>query len=168
MKATLSVIALVAALAVPSAMAQDLDLDLDAGAGAAGSVDTGAGGVSAGADVDATVTGSISAGDIDSVDDLSAAMEASLATDLDFAAMTDVEILIVEVSSLEASAEGSAALDAMIEANADSLASLQASLAANAAINAELEAAGFDSTDVVAVVGSEAEGSITLYVDESA
>jgi hypothetical protein len=173
MKATLSIIALVAALAIPSAMAQDLDLDagVSAGAGGAGSVDTGAGDVSAGAgadaNVDATVTGSINSGDIGSVDDLTAAMQSSLTADIDFSALSEADIFIVEVSSLEASASGSGALQSAIDANADSLASLHASLEANAAINAKLEAAGYDSTDVVAVVESEAAGSITLYVDDS-
>jgi hypothetical protein len=82
--------------------------------------------------------------------------------------MADWDIRIVEVSSLEASASGNLdALHAMIEANADSLASLHASLEGNAAIAAELRAAGYETTDVVAVVESEAETSLTLYVDDS-
>jgi hypothetical protein len=173
MKPILSTIALVAALSMPSAwvMAQDLDLDAgaNANAGAAGSVTIGDDDASAGANagVDATVTGSVS-GDISGVDDLTAAVEASAAANLDFSAMVDWDIHIVEVSSLEASASGNLdALHAMIEANADSLASLHASLEANAAIAAELKAAGYETTDVVAVVESEADTSLTLYVDDS-
>src|SRR5688572_22966668 len=171
MKPILSTIALVAALSMPSAwaMAQDVDLDAGANAGAAGSVDIGDD-VSAGANagVDATVTGSVSAGDINNVDDLTTSIEASAAANLDFSAMVDWDIHIVEVSSLEASASGNLdALHAMIEANADSLASLHASLEANAAIAAELKAAGYETADVVAVVESEADTSLTLYVDDS-
>ncbi len=171
MKPILSTIALVAALSIPSAwaVAQDLDLDAGANAGAAGSVDVGDDNVSAGgnAGVDATVTGSVG-GDISSVEDLTASIESSAAANLDFSAMADWDIRIVEVSSLEASASGNLdALHAMIEANADSLASLHTSLEGNAAIAAELRAAGYETTDVVAVVESEAETSLTLYVDDS-
>jgi hypothetical protein len=170
MKATLSLIALVAALSIPSAMAQNYDLDAgaSAGAGAAGGVTMGDDNLSAGAGVDATVTGSVSGGDITSVDDLTASIDASLAANIDFSALLDANIFIVEVSSLEASASGNLdALHAAIEANADSLATLHASLEANAAIAAKLKAAGYETTDVVAVVESKANASITLYVDDS-
>jgi hypothetical protein len=170
MKATLSLIALVAALSIPSAMAQSYDVGAGAGASGTGSITMGDDNLSAGgnAGVDATVTGSVSGSDISNVDDLTASIDASLAANIDFSAFVDANIFIVEVSSLEASASGNLdALHAAIEANADSLASLHASLEANAAIAAKLKAAGYETTDVVAVVESKANASITLYVDDS-
>jgi hypothetical protein len=74
----------------------------------------------------------------------------------------------VLLSSLEGdAAAGGTALDEALSANAEGNTTLHTNIDGNAAIKAKLEAEGYASSDVVSVK-SNADGSVTLYVDDRA
>jgi len=147
---------LLAATALP-VLAQDVDVD----AGAGVTVET--------PDVDAAVDTAVdaAAGVADSLTSVTAAIAGSAAVDL--SAVTDEsQVNVVLLSSLEGDvATEGAALDEALSANAEGASTLQANIDGNAAIKAKLDAEGYAASDVVAVK-TDADGSVTLYVDDRA
>ena len=100
-----------------------------------------------------------------SLDTLLASLQAGASTDV--SAVTDASTVnVVTVSSVSGGADVTA-LDAALDANADALATLRTNVAANAALSAKLTAASAAPDKVVAVV-TEADGSVTVYVDDRA
>lgn len=177
----LSALALVAALAITApAFALDLkagaDGALDAGAqvgssavGAAADAGVKAGtklnaaGASVGADVDATATGSVGQPNFGT---LISTLNAGKST-VDLSAITaDADITVVNVSTLKAEGDP-AALDNALEKNADALTTLHADINANTDLKAKLETQGVTIDDVVAVT-TEADGKLTVFVDDRA
>ena len=165
---SISTLALVAALALaPTAIfAQDVNADVSGAMSADASAATSALDTSAAADANASASASGTLtfddllGDIGS-DDWEADVTAATA------AGADATINIVEVSSLEGSADAStSAVTDATASNGDRIAALQAAVGANAAIQAKLTAAGHDTDDVVAVK-TDADGAIWVYVDEA-
>jgi len=145
---------LLAATALP-VLAQDVD------AGAGVTVET--------PDVDAAVDTAVdaAAGVADSLTSVTAAIAGSAAVDL--SAVTDEsQVNVVLLSSLEGDvATEGAALDEALSANAEGASTLQANIDGNAAIKAKLDAEGYATSYVVAVK-TDADGSVTLYVDDRA
>jgi hypothetical protein len=85
----------------------------------------------------------------------------------DLTAITDATTInIVTVTSLNASGNSNA-LDNALDKNKATVDQLRTDVGTNAAITAKLTAAGYAATDVVAVV-TEADGSVTVYVDDRA
>jgi hypothetical protein len=72
----------------------------------------------------------------------------------------------VTVSSLSASDEA-AALDNALADNVAPLTKLRSEVTANAALSAKVTAAGYDTQDIVAIVAN-ADGSLTVYIDDRA
>lgn len=105
--------------------------------------------------------------DLDSVDELSAHLATSGTVDL--ATVSDpAKINIVKVSALEASASGNMdSFKTAVTTNAAALTTLRDAVTANTVIVTKLEAEGLKAGDVVAVVHNQADGSITIYVDDS-
>lgn len=100
-----------------------------------------------------------------SLDTLLASLQAGASADV--SAVTDASTVnVVTVSSVSAGADVTA-LDGALDANADALATLRTNVAANAALSAKLTEAGAAPDKVVAVV-TEADGSVTVYVDDRA
>jgi hypothetical protein len=100
-----------------------------------------------------------------SLDTLLASLQAGASTDV--SAVTDTSTVnVVTVSSVAAGGD-TTALDAALDANADALATLRTNVAANAALSTKLTDAGAAADKVVAVV-TEADGSVTVYVDDRA
>lgn len=100
-----------------------------------------------------------------SLDTLVASLQAGASTDV--SAVTDTSTVnVVTVSSVAAGGD-TTALDAALDANADALATLRTNVAANAALSTKLTDAGAAADKVVAVV-TEADGSVTVYVDDRA
>lgn len=89
--------------------------------------------------------------------------------DVDLSTVADgANITIVLLSSLQGNAETeAAALEEAVSANAEAITTLHFNIEANAAIKAKLEAAGHSADDVVAVK-SNADGTVTVYVDDRA
>jgi len=145
---------LLAATALP-VLAQDVD------AGAGVTVET--------PDVDAAVDTAVdaAAGVADSLTSVTAAIAGS--ANVDLSAVTDEsQVNVVLLSSLEGDvATEGAALDEALSANAEGASTLQANIDGNAAIKAKLDAEGYAASDVVAVK-TDADGSVTLYVDDRA
>lgn len=83
----------------------------------------------------------------------------------DLTAITEsTTINIVTVASIKANGNTNA-LDNALKKNASAVATLRTSVGASAALNAKLTAAGYSAEQVVAVV-AEADGSVTVVVDE--
>lgn len=142
-------------------LAQDAGVQVDAGA--AVSVDTPAADAAAGAATDAAASATLD----NTYDSVTSSIAGSAAVDL--SAVTDEsKINIVLLSSLEGDvAAGGTALDEAVSANAEGNTALHTNIDGNATIKAKLEAEGYASSDVVAVK-SNADGSITVYVDDRA
>jgi hypothetical protein len=165
---TISTVALLAALALApaAALAQDTSLDVSAGVSADVSAavsgeDTSA---SAMAGADASASGTLTFDDLlgDIGNDDWAADVTAVGT-----VTADTSITIVEVSSLEGSADASATALADASAqNQDRLTALQTAIEGNAAIQAKLTESGHDTDDVVAVK-TDASGAVWVYVDEA-
>ena len=112
----------------------------------------------------ASASGSLSAGDL--VTDLGST-DYKADVDAATAATADVTINIVEVASLEGSADLSAtAIADATASNGDRLAAIRSAVGANAAIQAKLTASGHDTDDVLAVK-TDASGVVWVYVDEA-
>jgi hypothetical protein len=151
--ATTAIAALLAATALP-AFAQDVGVDVGAGV----TVDTPAVDAAVGAAADASA---------DTFSSVSAAIAGSATADLS-AVNDESQVTIVLLSSLEGDvATEGAALDEALSANAEGASTLQANIDGNAAIKAKLEAEGYAASDVVAVK-TNADSSVTLYVDDRA
>lgn len=96
---------------------------------------------------------------------LSALQSGKLTVDL--TTITDTTIVnIVTVTSLKASGNTNA-LDNALDKNKSAIDKLRVDAGANAVLTAKLTAAGYAATDVVAIV-TEADGSVTVYVDDRA
>ena len=149
----LVVAALSAPMALP-ALAQDLSLSLEPSAATSAEA-----GVTAGAPLDAQITGD------NSYRALTDAINANASVDL--SAVTDqARVRIVLVSTLEGdAATDGAAFDEALAAQAGALSTLRADVAANAAIAARLTAEGHAAGDVVAV-RTDADGNTLVYVDD--
>lgn len=156
--------ALLASSALP-AIAQDAGAGTDTDAGV--SVETPAVDAEVDAGADAAVDAAAGGMSEDTYSSVTAAISGS--ADVDLSAVTDeAQITIVLLSSLEgdAATEG-AALDEALSADAEAQTTLHSNIEANAAITAKLEAEGHAVSDVVAVK-SNADGSVTVYVDDRA
>lgn len=175
MKKTIAMALSAALLASTSGAIFAQDAGAGAGVGAGVTVDTPAGGVSAGTETDAAAgattdaAAGAAAGATDAMADTFSSVTASIAgsADVDLSTVTDAsKVKIVLVSSLQgdATAEGGA-LDDAISGAADSMTTLHSNIEANATIKAKLEAEGHTVDDVIAVK-SNADGSITVYVDD--
>lgn len=85
----------------------------------------------------------------------------------DLSAITDATTVnFVTVSSVSADADV-AALDTALDTNAAALGTLRTDIGANAALSAKVTAAGYTPDQIVGVV-SEADGSVTVYIDDRA
>lgn len=85
----------------------------------------------------------------------------------DLAATTDATVVnFVTVSSISAGADV-ASLDTALDTNATALGTLRTDLGANAVLSAKLTAAGYTPEQVIGVV-TEADGSVTVYIDDRA
>lgn len=96
---------------------------------------------------------------------ISALQAGKLTADLTTITETTV-VNVVTVSSLGASAD-SKALDNALEKNKAAVDQLRVDVGANAVLTAKLTTAGYAADDIVAVV-TEADGSVTVYVDDRA
>ncbi|QDZ11157.1 hypothetical protein [Devosia ginsengisoli] len=153
--ATTAIAALLAATALP-ALAQDAGVGVDAGAG----VSVEAPAVDAAVDAAAEATA-------DTYDSVTASIAGSASADLS-GVTEETQVTIVLLSSLEGdAAAGGTALDEALSANAEGMTTLQANIDGNATIKAKLEAEGHMPSDVVAVK-TNADGSVTVYVDDRA
>ncbi len=98
-------------------------------------------------------------------DGLLASLSAGATADL--TAITDATTVnFVLVSSVSAGADVTA-LDTALDTNATALGTLRTDMGANAALSAKLTAAGYTPDQVVGVV-TEADGSVTVYIDDRA
>ena len=85
----------------------------------------------------------------------------------DLTTITDATVVnVVTVSSLSASAD-SQALDNALEKNKAAVDQLRVDAAASTVLAGKLTTAGYAAEDIVAVV-TEADGSVTVYVDDRA
>ncbi|HUH76043.1 MAG TPA: hypothetical protein VLZ53_01630 [Devosia sp.] len=164
MKKTLiltAVATLLASVTLP-AIAQDAA----AGAGAGVKVDTPAVDVQAGGNANAAANSNAGGVSDNTFGSVMSSLKSS--ADVDLSAVTDANISVVLLSSLQGNAATeTAALDKALTDNADAMTKLHANLAANAAIKAKLEAEGHSADDVVAVK-TNADGSLIVYVDDRA
>jgi hypothetical protein len=88
-------------------------------------------------------------------------------TAIDLTVITDATVVnVVTVTTIKDNGNLTA-LDNAIRKNQTCITSLRGQVVANAAIMAKLQAAGFDSAGVLAVV-LEADGTVTVYVDDRA
>lgn len=154
--------ALVASIALPG-----LAQDAGAGVGAGVTVDTPAVDAQLGAGADANAKSN--AGGMSDQTYGSVVSSVAGSADVDLSAVADeANITIVLLSSLQGNAETeAAALDEALSANAEAMTTLHSNIEANAAIKAKLEAEGHSADDVVAVK-SNADGTVTVYVDDRA
>ena len=165
-----TIAALMSASALP-ALAQDAATGVDAGAGV--NVETPAGDAGADATMGADANASTEAMGMasDAADNSYASVTSAISgsADVDMTTITDEsQINIVLLSSLEGDAETEgAALDSAISSNAEAMTTLRGGVEGNAAITSKLEAEGYAADDVVAVK-SQADGSVTVYVDDRA
>jgi hypothetical protein len=96
---------------------------------------------------------------------ISALQAGKSATDL--STITDATVVnFVTVSSLKADGNTNA-LDNALEKNKTAVDDLRADVAASTALSAKLTTAGYAADDVLAVI-VEADGSVTVYVDDRA
>jgi hypothetical protein len=164
MMSRISVLALLATLAVaPAALAQTSgDVSAAVSAAVDTSISAGDTSVTAGADASVMAGASITFDDLlNDVGTTDVTASVSAAT----SATADTSINIVEVAGLEGSASASAtALADAAKANSANLEKLHAAVAANAAIQAKLTASGHDTDDVVALK-TDAQGALWVYVD---
>ena len=117
---------------------------------------------SAPADATAPAATAAAAGSLDA---LVASLQAGASADL--STVTDATTVnVVTVSSLSAGAD-TTALDTALGTSADALATLRTNVGASTAISAKLAEAGVAADKVVGVV-TEADGSVTVYVDDRA
>lgn len=159
----LSALALVAAMALPisgSAFA----LDATVKAGAAGSVAAGTTAGDAAAGVDATATGSVAA-DTNYGTLISTLNAGKGAVDIK-GISADADITVVSVSSLQAEGD-TTALDNALDKNADAMATLHADITGNADLAAKLTEQGVEIDSIVALT-TDADGSLTVFVDDRA
>ena len=139
------------------------DAGVDVGVDAGVDADAEAG-VDVGVDADAEVSGDVDAASGHTFADLDAALQGAGTADLS-GVTAETEIEIVEVDSLGEDGEFTAA--AYGEARADfesDIGLLQTNIEGNADFVAAIEAAGYTTQDVVAV-WSEADGSLTVFVE---
>lgn len=161
MKNTLKLTAVAALLT--SMVAPAFAQDAGAAAGAGVTVQTPAAGAKVGADVKANAGGMSDQTYGSVVSSIAGSADVDLST-----VAEDANITIVLLSSLQGNAATeAAALDEALSANADAVTKLHTNIAANAAIKTKLEADGHTADDVVAVK-SNADGSVTVYVDDRA
>lgn len=166
-----------------AALAQDADAGVDTGVdvGVEAGEDTGAdvgvdAGVDAGADTDAMSIEMEAGGDAMagagtemseySFGDLDSALQGAASADLS-SVTADTEIEVVTVSSL--SDDGEFTADAFADAHSTyeaDIATLQGNVEGNSDVVAALEAEGYASEDVVGV-WSQADGSLTVFVDDT-
>ncbi len=100
-----------------------------------------------------------------SLDALVASLEAGASADV--STVTDTTTVnVVTVSSLSAGAD-TTALDTALDANVDALTTMRTNIAANTALAGALTSGGYTADQVVGVV-TEADGSVTVYVDDRA
>ncbi len=100
-----------------------------------------------------------------SLDALVASLQAGASADV--STVTDATTVnVVTVSSLSTGADVTA-LDTALDANADAVGTLRTNIAANTALAGKLTAGGYTADQVVGVV-TEADGSVTVYVDDRA
>jgi len=86
---------------------------------------------------------------------------------VDLATITDATAVnFVTVSSLKATGQTNA-LDNALDKNKDAITKLRADVGANTVLAAKLTAANYTADQVVAVV-TEADGSVTVYIDDRA
>jgi hypothetical protein len=86
---------------------------------------------------------------------------------VDLTTITDTTTVnFVTVSSLKSTGETNA-LDNALDKNKDAIAKLRTDIGANAALSAKLTASSYTADQVVAVV-TEADGSVTVYIDDRA
>lgn len=158
-----TIAALMSASAFP-ALAQDAAVGVGADAGV--SVQTPAGDAGANATMGADATTSANMAD-HSYASVMAAISGSATADL--SAITDegsVNIVLLSALEGDVATEG-AALDSALSSSADAMTSLHANVDGNAAIKAKLEAEGYTADDVVALQ-TQADGTVTVYVDDRA
>jgi post-segregation antitoxin (ccd killing protein) len=88
---------------------------------------------------------------------------------LDFSDVDDeTDINVMAMSQIQGEAEAnSQAMDQWMEENSESVDELRTNIEGNARIMAELEDSGFSSDDVVSA-DLQADGSLTLWVDDRA
>lgn len=158
-----AVAALLGASALP-AISQDAGISVDASAGAGVNVQS----------PDATAGSTVNAGasiTTDAPSNTYGVVASSVAgsASVDLSGITDeASVSIVLLSSLEGDATTDGALlDDAMTASAESMAAFHAKIEGNAAIKAKLEAEGHSADDVVAVT-SNADGTLTVYVDDRA
>lgn len=96
-----------------------------------------------------------------SYDSLTTALSDSASVDLT-KVTEQSQVMVVLLSSLSGEA---AAFDEAFKANAEANTTLHGNISGNAAIKAKLEAEGHTADDVVAVKAN-ADGSVTVYVDD--
>jgi hypothetical protein len=85
----------------------------------------------------------------------------------DLAAITDATVVnFVTVSSLKTTGETNA-LDNALDKNKDAITKLRTDVGANTVLAAKLTTANYTADQVVAVV-TEADGSVTVYIDDRA
>lgn len=125
-------------------------------AGGSTSIDAGASG-----SVSASVDMAIGDGERDPLHEVLLLIQASTWTPASFSAVTEVEATTYDIDAWITS-ENSAAFESTLAASADEIADLQAALAANAEVDAWLEAQGTDASAVVAV-GVAADGSLAVF-----
>jgi hypothetical protein len=147
--------------AVSGAVSTDASGAVSADASAAVSTDA-SGTVSTDAKGNGGASASASA---DTYGSLISALQTGATTDL--TTINDATTInFVLVSSLKADADAQA-LDNAISKNAEANAKLQADVAANAALTSKLTAAGYQASQVLAIVAA-ADGSLTVYIDDRA
>lgn len=133
-----------------------VDLSVEAGASAENGISAEAG-VSAGA----SATGAVDTSYGSLISSLRTGAKAELTT------VTDATVIhFVTVSSLSATDEA-AALDNALADNEDAVTALRGEVTANAALSAKVTAAGYETDDIVAIVAN-ADGSLTVYIDDRA
>lgn len=162
MNKTMTALSVAALLSASSfAMAQDAAVGVDANAGVG--VETPAVDATVNAGTDASASTDAMASTDNSYDSLTAALSGSASVDL--ATVTEEsQVTIVLLSSLEGE---TTAFDEAFAADAAGATTLHTNVSGNTAISAKLEAQGYTADDVVAVK-SNADGSVTVYVDDRA
>ena len=159
-----TIAALLSTSALP-VLAQDAGTQVDTGAGV--TVDTPAVDAAVGADANANANANAGGMSDNTYGSVVSSIRGS--ADVDLSTVTDeAKVTIVLLSSLQGNAATeAAALDEALTADADGQTTLHSNIDGNATIKAKLEAEGYASSDVVAVK-SNADGSVTVYVDDRA
>jgi hypothetical protein len=86
-------------------------------------------------------------------------------TTIDLAVVVDASVVVIVPVTTIKDTGNLNALDNAIRKNQTCITTLRGQVVANAIIMAQLQAAGFDSANVLAIV-LEADGSVTVYVDD--